>query len=96
MGWPRTRARSAFALSLGRLIGHLAAGTGIFAAILVLSWLLSLLFRHLNSVSPFPPEIAELFATFEVALFWADVLVSSSVLLFGIYTFLWDVIARRN
>jgi len=50
----------------------------------------------LNSIYPFRPDIAETFSTFEVVLFWADILVSSTVLFFGVYTFLWDVIVRRN
>ena len=90
------RGHGSFSHSLGRLLGHLAAGTAIFVAVLLLAWILSLVFKYLNSVAPFPTEISTLFEKFEIALFCADVVVSGMVLSVGVWWFLWDVILRRD
>jgi hypothetical protein len=96
MNWRPQRGRGSFALSVGRLLGHLAAGTTIFIAVLLLAWILSLVFKYLNSVAPFPVEISTLFEKFEIALFCADIVVSGMVLSIGVWWFLWDVIVRRD
>ena len=55
-----------------------------------------LCFKYLNSLSPFPLEIAKLFSKFEIGLFYADIILSGVVLLVGVLRFVWDVIGERD
>ena len=53
-------------------------------------------FKYLNSLNPFPLEIAKLFSKFEIGLFYADIILSGVVLLVGVLQFMWDVIWKRD
>ena len=71
-------------------------GTLIFLVILFFAWALSFAFKYLNSLSPFPLEVAKLFSEFEIGLFYADVILSGVVLLVGVLRFIWHVIRERD
>jgi len=95
MHWP-SRQKQGFQRSAWQLLGHLSVGTLIFLVILFFAWALSLAFKYLNFLSPFPPEIAKLFSKFEIALFYADIILSGVVLLVGVLRFVRDVIGERD
>jgi hypothetical protein len=95
MNWVR-RQDHGFQPPAWRLLGHLTIGTVIFLVILFFAWVLSFIFRYLNSVSPFPVEIAKLFFKFEIGLFYADIVVSGVVLLAGVLRFMRDAILERG
>ncbi len=95
MHWP-SRQKQGFQRSAWQLLGHLSVGTLIFLVILFFAWALSLAFKYLNSLSPFPLEIAKLFSKFEIGLFYADIILSGVVLLVGVLRFVWDVIGERD
>ena len=78
------------------MLGHLSVGTLIFLVILFFAWALSFAFSYLNSLSPFPLEIAKLFSKFEIDLFYADIILSGVVLLVGVVRFMWDVSRERD
>ena len=95
MLWP-SRQKQGFQRSAWQLLGHLSLGTLIFLVILFFAWALSFAFKYLNSLSPFPLEIAKLFSKFEIGLFYADIILSGVVLLVGVLRFVWDVIGERD
>ena len=95
MHWP-SRQKQGFQRSAWRLLGHLSVGTLIFLVILFFAWALSSAFSYLNSLSPFPLEIAKLFSKFEIDLFYADIILSGVVLLVGVVRFMWDVSRERD
>ena len=95
MHWP-SRQKQGFQRSAWQLLGHLSVGTLIFLVILFFAWALSLAFKYLNSLSPFPLEIAKLLSKFEIGLFYADIILSGVVLLVGVLRFVWDVIGERD
>ena len=95
MHWP-SRQQRGFQRSAWRLLGHLSVGTLIFLVILFFAWALSFAFSYLNSLSPFPLEIAKLFSKFEIDLFYADIILSGVVLLVGVVRFMWDVSRERD
>ena len=95
MHWP-SRQKQGFQRSAWRLLGHLSVGTLIFLVILFLAWALFFAFKYLNSLSPFPLEIAKLFSKFEIDLFYADIILSGVVLLVGVVRFMWDVSRERD
>jgi tellurite resistance protein TehA-like permease len=95
MHWP-SRQSHGFQRSAWRLLGHLSVGTLIFLVILFFAWALSFAFKYLNSLNPFPLEIAKLFSKFEIGLFYADIILSGVVLLVGVLQFMWDVVWKRD
>jgi hypothetical protein len=95
MNWP-SRQRNSFQRSAWRLLGHLTIGTLVFVAVLLLTWILSFSFKYLNSVNPFPLEIARLFSKLEIGLFYADIIFGCIVLVIGILRFLWGTVMERD
>jgi hypothetical protein len=94
MNWPRQQ--YSFRRSVWRLLGHLTFGSLVFVVILAFAWVASFVFSYLNSLLPFPAEIATLFSMFEVGLFCLDIVVSTVVLLMGVAHFLQDVVLERD
>ena len=88
---PRT-----FADSVVSLAGHLVGTAFIFAVLIALTWLLTCLFRWLDSIEKFQPEVLVFVARCEVWLVYADSILCSIVLIAGAWRFVIDVTARRE
>jgi hypothetical protein len=85
MAWARSR--DTFWSSILHLLGHLVGSAVVFTALFIFGWIVSLIFSHLNSIHPFPPEMFKLFSKLEVWLVYIDAVLGGVVLLAGIVQF---------
>lgn len=88
--WREARHRSpqGFFMAVAHLVGHVFGGAVLFLAVACVSWGLGYSVEYLNSIHPFPPTVLKLLHNFEIGLLWADVLLSGSVILYGVWHFL--------
>lgn len=79
-----------------RLVAHLTVTSFIFLALVSLVWAASWVFHSLHAAFPFPDETYEILRRLEIILLYTDVVVSSAVLLSGIWTYLSKVIGGKS
>jgi len=74
------------------LFGHLLATAAIFSTICTLTWLGSVLFNFLNSISHFPHAMVVLVEDFEIGCFLIDCTGSGLFLLYGMIRVLYKTL----
>lgn len=84
----RNARQQGFFTAVLHLVGHVMGGAVLFLAVACVSWGLGYAVEHLHRIHPFPATVLKLLHNFEIGLLWADVLLSGSVILYGVWHFL--------
>lgn len=77
-----------FFTAIFHLIGHVLGGAVLFLSVACVTWGLGYAIEWMNKIHAFPEAILKLLHGFEFALLCADVVLSGTVILYGLWQFL--------
>lgn len=79
-----TKPRS-FLMAIVHLVGHVLGGAVLFLSVAGVTWALGYAVEWLNKIHAFPEAVLTLLHGFEIGLLWADVFLSGTVILYGLW-----------